>query len=271
MADDVITVELQGSPDDQGDVRLDDFIEELKAVKKALKHTTRIVADGNENAVYHKIIDLTHNSPYQVRIQLVARKPQFARAPRDTVRKMSTSLRMMQHRHPRIPDDFDLAAVEAYKDIAKPLNKRLATVKIATDQNNKTVSIGKGFDQDVEKLLGRDQQERGSIVGVLENLYTHNNNRFAVFPVVGPSRVMCQFEADLRNKVFEAAGKFIRVDGLMVYKANAKFPHLIYVNKLEIIPEQSATKFSELRGLAPKALKGERSEDYVRRLRDANW
>lgn len=255
--------------DDNGNVRLEDFLEELGAIKNALRHTELKVA-GKANTVYYRVIDLTHSSPSTVRIEAVAQRREYQHVPRRVVRRFATSLRMIGKRH-RAPKDFDLETLEAFRGIYTPLGKRLRRVTITEDEKQKKAAINQAFDDALRLIIGPDERERGSMMGKLEALNVHLGNRvFVIYPTIGASKVTCRFVGpELRDKVLANAGQYVRVDGWLVYKTKAKFPHAMEVNRIESFPNDAVTSLSDIRGIAPDATKGVRSEDFVRDLRDA--
>jgi hypothetical protein len=263
MPDATLTIQLEGSPEDQGHVRLNEFIDELRAFNVALRHTERIIT-GGDSTVYYQIIDLKHSSPYTVRIKALSQKPQYHAMPRKVLRRFSTSLRMIRRR--RMPKDFDAEAIEAFKNLADPVKKHLSRVKVIED-NRKEAVVDQKYDSALAALIGFDQREQGSMMGKLDALNVHlDNNQFFIYPTVGPTRITCRFTNRLRSEVLAAAGQYVRVDGWAIYKSNAKFPHGMQVTKLEVCSE--ASKLSDIRGIAPDATSGIKSEEFVRKLRD---
>lgn len=265
-----LTIQLEGSLDDNGNVRLEEFIEELGAIKAALKETERIVA-GKSNVLYYRVIDLKHTSPASIRIEGVAPKREYQHVPRRVFRRFTTSLRMIQRRH-TAPRDFDLQALEAFRNISSPLRKNIRKVTVVDDDKNRKAQVNQEYDDALRKIIGYDQKERGSVMGRLEALNVHmHNNTFTLYPTVGPSKVTCKFRSDLRQRVLDYAGHYVRADGWVIYKSQGKFPHAMDVTGLKDFPSDVATKFSELRGLAPDATGGVSSEEFIRRIRDDEW
>jgi hypothetical protein len=260
-----LTIQIEGSSEDQGHVRLNEFIDELNAVSAALKHTERILT-GGKSTIFYRIIDLKHSSPSTVRIQAVAQKPQHSAMPRKVFRRFSTSLRMI--RKNRLPVDFDAEAIEAFKNLTDPLKKHIERVKFI-EEDKKEALVDQKFESALDNIIGFDQKEPGSILGKLDALNVHlDNNQFYIYPSVGPTRITCKFPAQLRQRVLSAAGQYVRVDGWAIYKSNAKFPHGMQVTAVEVFQEGQAAKLSDIHGIAPDATAGEKSEDFVRKLRD---
>jgi hypothetical protein len=263
-----LTIQLEGSLDDNGNVRLEDFLDEMEAIKTALKHTEVIVA-GKPNTVYYRVIDLKHSSPSTVRIEAVAQKREYQQMPRRIIRRFATSLRLIQRRRVA-PRDFNIETLESFRRIYNPLGKKLRKVTITEDEKQRKAAINQAFDDALRSIIGPDERERGSLMGKLEALNVHLGNRvFAIYPTVGPSKVTCKFVGtDLRDKVLASAGQYVRVDGWVIFKNKAKFPHAMDVQEIESFSD-GFSKLSDIRGIAPDATKGERSEDFVRKLRDA--
>jgi hypothetical protein len=270
MATATLTIQLEGSLDDNGNVRLEEFLEELQAIKTALKQTERIVV-GQQNTVYYRVIELTHSSPSTVRIEAVAHRKENQHVPRRVVRRFATSLRMIQRRH-RAPRDFDLEALEAFKNISNPLSKNLRKITITEDEKRTKAAINQEYEDALRRIIGYDQKERGSMMGKMEALNVHlNTNTFIIFPTVGPKKVTCKFRGDLRQTVLKYAGSYVRADGVIISKSQSKFPHAMEVFKLEEFPAEEATKLSDIRGMAPNATDGIRAEEFTRKLRDEEW
>ena len=264
-----LTIQLEGSLDDDGNVRLEDFLEEMDAIKAALKRTELVLA-GKTNTVYYRVIDLKHSSPSTIRIEAVAQRREYQHMPRRVVQRFATSLRLIQRRHVA-PRDFDIETLESYRRIYNPLGKKLRKVTITEDEKQRKAAINQAFDDALNRIIGPDERERGSMMGMLDALNVHLGNRtFAIYPTVGASKVVCKFVGpELRDQVLASAGQYVRVDGWIIFKQKAKFPHGMEVRSIEAFSPEKISKLSDIHGIAPDATKGERSEDFVRHLRDA--
>jgi hypothetical protein len=65
---------------------------------------------------------------------------------------------------------------------------------------------------------------------------------------------------------------FVRISGELHFKKTEKFPHLIKVSKIDVLPERSdSASLSGLRGIATGSLRGVSSHEYVERARDGDW
>ena len=120
---------------------------------------------------------------------------------------------------------------------------------------------------------GPDQVEEGSVVGSLDMIDVHNQrNVFKVYPIVGPSSIKCHFQTGMLPQATAGIKHFVRIAGLLHYKKAEKFPHLIKVSSIEVLPERSdAPNLSSLRGIATGAYGGMSSSDYVEKVRNGDW
>ena len=71
----------------------------------------------------------------------------------------------------------------------------------------------------------------------LELINVHKNaNRFHIFPVVGPEKVVCHFSNSLMSQAVSAVGRSVRVLGKTRKKPIDRFPHAIEVESIEVLP-----------------------------------
>src|SRR5438105_1491048 len=79
------------------------------------------------------------------------------------------------------PEDFDLPALEAYRDLGTMLDKHVAGITITTSRRRK-VQIDKKFETKVSEIIGPDELIEGSLSGMLEWLNLHNTSIFHIYP-----------------------------------------------------------------------------------------
>ena len=259
---------MEGSAEDGGYVRLDELLGQLAAVKGALKATERVIGI-DKGSVDFQVTALSFASPYRVKLRGVPNgdcTPQDARL---VMRSFPTYLRMIRHR--RMPHNFDLDAAEKFKNLADKLRKPDQKVTML-DANDRAIAIDGHYRENLNRLIGRDEFSPGAVMGMLEQMNVHaNNSQFTIYPRIGPKKVVCKFKRELLGAVLSAAGKYIQVDGLAVYKQGYPFPYAMRVQCIHVFGTEGVTQLSEIRGLSPDATKGEPSEVFVRKLRDANW
>jgi hypothetical protein len=271
MADAEITIELEGIPEDGGDVRLGEFIEELNAIRSALRLTERQVVRSDAQAVDYKIVNLSHSSPATVTIGMTSRDPVYKDTPRRISRRFTSSLRLVRQGH-RYASRLDTRTLEAFQGITAPTKKHIARLKV-TGERNHSVHIDQQFERSLARLLEGDESERDEIIGRIERVDIHGKNQFDMYPIIGSPRIRCTAPGRLQKAIFAAIGRTVAVDGWALYRKDSPFP---YAMKVEAVGEPMAgddelPTMADLRGIAPDATGGEKPEDFIRELRDASW
>lgn len=220
-----IIIRLIGS-DTDGDVRLLDFTEELEAFSEALRQTERLLSGRDKPSIYYKIVDLRHGSPATVVIEAVRGR----NAPVSPSKVMHTFVRDLRLlRKKKTPAKVDLPMLEAYRDLALPLQRHMRVVEVVEIPEQRVILIDSLFTQHVEEVIGPDLVSYGSISGRLERVNLHNALRFEIYPPVGPRRVKCEFRSDQKKRVKDALDNYVTVSGRLRYKKWDKYPHAIDV------------------------------------------
>jgi hypothetical protein len=270
MPDAQITIQIEGIAEDGGAVRLADFLEELNAVKNALRQTERVVVKSEERAVEYKIIKLSQSSPAIVTIDIAPRDPVYSHTPRKISRRFTTSLSMVRRGH-RYASSLDLRTLETFQGINAPVKKHISRVTVI-GENSQPVQIDQQFERSLKRLLEGDERERDEIVGRVERLDIHNKTQFDIYPMIGSSRIRCTAPKRLYSKILSSVGQWVAVDGWALYRKDGPFPYAMKVE--EISPRKTDEELplmSSLHGIAPNATDGKSAEDFVRELRDAYW
>jgi len=216
--DRTITIELSDSSAKDDDLRLDDFLEQMRNFKAALRETERVVF-GSEPALYFRIKRLEKNSPPVVTLEAVAdvvderSGPEYASI---VVRSLTTNLRVIEKRR-RLPGKIDFQALASYRDLAAPPEKPYLRIRVQSGKHG--IVIGSSFRETIDKIAGKDEFSYGSISGNIEAINLHDKNRrFTVFPVIGPSKISGTFQQKDRALFANAVDKYVTVYGRLRYK-----------------------------------------------------
>ena len=261
---------MEGDAAAGGDLQLGQFIEELTAIRNALRQTERTVLHREENAVRYRVTGLSHSSPAKVTITVSSREPAYTNIPRRITRRFESSLRVVKRNH-RFAERLDLRTLETFKAITSPAARHNIKVVVSTDQN-RSVTLDKAFNVSVARLIAGDERERDELVGRVERVDIHNKNSFDIYPVAGPERVRCNAPQKLQSEVLAAIGRYVSVEGIALYRKDAAFPYAMKVDAIHLRRRDSELpSMRALHGIAPKATDGVRSEEYVRNLRNVGW
>jgi len=267
-----ITLQVEGSTEDHGHVRLQEFIRRLQLLRNALQVTERQITGLDSTSVYWRIVDLKHNSPATVVLEEVPlpkahdapvapRGPAVGEQLVSRMSRINRSARALPH------DQQDLAILEAYRELGSIADRHIE--KLVLKVGKSRVSIAPSFTRNIEKIIGPDELVHGSINGRIEALNIHNALRFVVYPIVGPKRVVCDFPKRIKRDVLAAIDRYVHVTGELRYKQWASFPHAMDATSIEVLPEDSALPtLDDLRGAAPGATGNLSSEDFVEKLRN---
>ena len=265
-----ITIQLVGVKTDREDVRLDDFIEQLKDVKKALLENELAVTRKDAPTLDYKVVDLRHSSPATVVLEPVPISGELTRVDPNLVSQVvggfATELRSIKRRG-KLLREPELGRLLAYQKLGVRENNRITKVKISVGRDR--VTIDDVFKRKLDAILGPDEFAEGTISGMLEAVNFHNTNKFQLYPVIGPKRVNGTFSNSLRPSIKEAIGCFVTVQGKLRYKAWSQYPHGLVAESVDIHePDSELPSLTELRGAFSGSLGQLNSIEFVEQLRN---
>jgi hypothetical protein len=268
--DAIMTVEL--IPQASGaEFRLDDFLDQMQAIKSALRETERFMS-GGEPSLYLRINTLHKNSPIRATLEALPERstaegsspppPTYASR---VVRTMTTNLRVISRRR-RVPTKADMPVLDAYRKMATPAEKYRVDVKIQSGPHS--VVINRQFREALDSVVGENQYSHGTVSGMIEGINIHERSRrFWLYPIVGAVRIMGTFRAKDRKLFAQAVDKYVTVYGRLSYKSWDQHPYAVLADEITIhdLPQHD---LKDLRGMAPNATGALNSKDFIDQLRD---
>lgn len=262
MPNERLIFQLRGSADENGDVRFDDFIRELAAIKKSLSDMDRLA--GNEGKVYYRVVDLHHS---HATLELQAFPVEPAMTDFDAgIDLWYKSVDAIQRDVPP-PFNLDYPALQGLRELTSVLGTRMP--ELLVQRGDQTVSVSPALAKQVDQILGPYQYEIGSFVGNLEQINLHDTYKFTLYPVSHAPSLTCLFPRNMKREAIEALDHYVRVYGRFRYHKNYPQPIDLRVREIEIMPDESEIpSMAELRGAAPGATGNLSSEEFVRRVRD---
>lgn len=266
-----ITIQFVGAEDKHGDVRLADFIDQLRTIRTALHERERMVSHSDQPQIEYKIVDL-HHSNATVVLEAVPLNGALdgARSYVDkVVNGFSEELRTIK-REGKIVDEPDIDRLQAYSRIGERRDNLIATIRVTVGR--KAVTIDRKFKENVSKILGPDELIDGSVSGMLEAINIHNTNRFTLYPTIGPKKIAGTFDNSLRAQVKQGIGSFVTIAGKLRYKQWSSFPHGVIAEEIDVHePNSELPKLSELKGAFAGVTNGKNSIEFVAQIRDESW
>lgn len=265
-----ITIELVGSAFDKQNVRLNDFIEQLRNIKEALIENELAISGAHKATVDYKVVDLRHNSPATIVLEPVSLNGLMpAHLLADVPQSFTNELRQIRDKK-KLVREPDLSRLEAYRRIGAKEKSRIKKVKITYDR--KAVTIDEKFQENLNEIVGPDELVEGSISGTLEALNFHNTNKFTLYPQLGPKKIAGMFPQELRPRVKEAIDNFVTIYGKLRYKAWSSHPHGIIANTIDIHePDSELPSLFDMRGSFAGSTGKLNSVEYIDKLRNEDW
>lgn len=268
-----ITVQLKGDPMDNENLRLNDLINQLDAIRNTLSHLERKIAEPDASPIQYRIVNLSHGSPATIVFDAIpGTKGKDVSAL--VVDRFVDGIKNIQHGI--IPDDYDADILESFKKIGPRVQKKnhhkfVSLVSIATDSNR--VDVEQSLESKIDTLVGPDEIVQGSICGTLELINIHAQaNTFRIYPIIGPSKVDCHFKGSQLNNAIMGINRYVNVTGALRYKRRDKFPYAVNDAEVEVYPdEQELPSIFDLKGIAPNATGNLKSEDFISKLRHETW
>ena len=263
MADNRISLILEGMQRDDGHVRFDVFLQELQRLKSVLGRLDGSSTDGQRNS-HFAVVGLSHSSPARVELEQRPNRgrPDVGPIIYNTFQQLYGSIESDQ-----IADDVDFRLLADIKQLAEPVGATLnsATLKFNGSEFPLTETIAKR----IELHMAEYEECAGSLDGMLEKVNVHADaNVFTVYPDVGPTSVSCHFPEELLDKVFAAGKRKVSVTGIFRYRKTASYPHHVDVQAIDIFQDvEQLADFQDIFGIAPDATGAMSSEDFVKELR----
>jgi hypothetical protein len=266
MANRRITLEIPGLPEDDGYVRLKDFLGALQSLQSALTQADNLVTEGGKSA-YGRIVGLSCSSPATITVEAVPFDPSDKR----TDRIVPTILNAPKRSSGMPIDDPSRLLLNAIDDLVGLSENRPTPVILKNGDGATSLLLETSVRREISRVLTPAHRERGSVRGRLEAINLHAGaNNFRIYPIVGPHKVICRFPQSLIDQAVAAVNQRVVVIGILHYREGEHFPHQIDVADVKFLqPDSELPTLSELRGIAPDATGELKSEEFIRKLRDA--
>jgi hypothetical protein len=245
-----ITLRLRGLDEDNGDVKLNEFVQELEILKKALIETQKIIS--RDAFAYFKIVELQKNSPALIVIEAVPNKIENLLDTYELVDRFFGSIQNIQEGI--YPKGFTYETFTSYKDLTS-LQEKKKIADIGFSRNGEPPNYLPDFSRKIETIMGQDEFEFGSYTGMLDAINIHNQNVFYIYPTSHLPKLKCIFPFEQKGNALIALGKYVTVTGQKRSLTNIRGSHPIemHVYKIDIHPdEKDLPTLRELRGIASR-------------------
>ncbi len=261
-----IILTLEGLPEDDGHVRVTDFINEIRSFVHFVNETDNLVTGSGRPSFYLRVVGLSHGSPAIVAMEALPRDEENDQRAEVFTRTFGIFEDIKGQKNLGF---VDYGQLEALKNFVAPIGNRIATASVSLD--SKVIDITQELKAKINLELAAEDTYPGEFRGMLEYLNVHGNQRvFRIYPDIGPSKVSCNFSESHKDNAIKAIDRFVEVRGTVTQKKAAYYPHEIDVEEITVLPsEDELPTLYDLRGMAPKATGEMMSEEFVRSIRDA--
>jgi hypothetical protein len=274
MAEPTITIQFEGDPDENGDVRLPDFVEKVTEFLAALNATESLLPDEARGKVYYRIVELSRKSPATISVMPIGQR---AEARKIFARTFAEGIRTVNEPKTRKDALQSAPSLRPFAALTPTSDKhiRRMTVKVKGVRSKKIVLLPEhpNWLHIVPQVATIEPDySHGSVSGRIEQLNVHAGaNRFRLWPRFGPV-INGTFGESVRHKIVAGADKYVRVYGRLKFIGGDDYPHEIdHVSDVEEFePDEDLPRLADLRGIAPDATGGMNIRDFVESLYDAD-
>jgi hypothetical protein len=272
MATARLTITIKGATRDKGKVRLDALIAKLVAVQRALSAIEESLPSHESHGdVYLRIQKITYSSPLSMIIDVTTAKKDGTYT-RSLVGTFKTDLEGLTSGSGSAANT-PYARLDAYRELAESGLSKSESAAIRAGR--KTFLIDAQFKETIDSILSdatAEEREHGSVTGRLDVINLHGKKQFYIYPSLGPTRIKCMFEEDLREAVKKAIDQKVQVSGILRYRKHDSHPFAVEAKRIEpLLEDVELPTFESLRGIAPDITEGMNAADYIRKIRDEEW
>ena len=252
---------LDGDPRDDGLVRAADFVSFLSSVLAALRRLE--LERGEKRASGYRIVDLDLGSATVALEPDVMESPHALQILGDFVEGVAAARDGTLDRQPFQPETR-----RAFLKLLEPLKKNhLRSIVIRADSVN--VELRTDTAESIRIFSGPEIHAVGELTGFIDAINVHRESVFFLYPLIGPTRVRCQFDRQMLDQVRSSLKRYVSVFGLIEYPEGSPFAARITVDRIEVHPDENDLISPEsLFGSLPHLTGGVDSVAYVRRVRD---
>lgn len=228
-----------------------------------LREVDAEISDSHRGSLKWRIKDVSQNSP--ITMTIFAEPTSEVDISQNVVDAYTDGLQLIDESSDAIPPFFTPRALEKAKRLVGVLNDGVERIAFE-GSSQKPVTPTQRLAANVDELL-HTYDELTSFEGNLDAATVHGKRIFYVWDVFD-GRVSCRFPEHMLQEVLSLFGHRVIVHGRAHYSRSGK-PLYIEVEDVEGVPEQESRPAPE--ELEPiNITDGLSSEEYIRRLRDAD-
>jgi hypothetical protein len=264
----LITLQIEGTPSEDGHVLVSDFIGRLEELLATLNGIDRIVGQTAQPTLNYRIVDASHKSPLTLTIEPII-KSRVKPEPQHIQKRNARFFKEMRavRRNEPISPEIDDAVLDHMRAMVEGLGTEFISARIYNGESD--VDLDSTFEKNVRRLLEEEDASYGSEEGMLEAGNIHGRARTCwIYPRIGAQRIRCDFLPGTRDQIKDNFGKYVRVEGVKYFRPTSPFPFRVAVKDFQAIEDEQPISLKDIEGIAPNATGGISSVEFVRNLRD---
>ncbi|WP_156820533.1 hypothetical protein [Thioalkalivibrio thiocyanodenitrificans] len=265
-----LTFHVEGIDEDDGDVRLKAFIDQLSALRKALNAADEIVTHSEKPTAIYRVSGLSHESPAAVTLTATPTdsKHDYTGSVVDYFVNGINTIRNSED----LPEDATESFLDSVTSLVNGLDKKFKRMWIDVN-GKKRVSIDGSLASALNKVLSRTMVTYGTVNGIVERFNSHSEPHYfyLYYPYTGHA-VKCIFPKSMLMLAAQAVEKNVTVTGELKIRDKKFHPSECVVKDIEIHPSDSELPLmNDLIGVAPDATGAESTFEFIQKIRDEWW
>jgi hypothetical protein len=230
-----IEVQLEGSAEDGGAVRLDDLHQFLHNLRETLQAVEREVTEGERPSTVYRVVGLSYKSPARVEIQACPEPDSEDVGPAVVSRFGEQITQIIKGVE---PPGIEPQTLQKMLGLCAGYRRHLTSVRFLVGEE--PITLPRDFETTVRKMLGRVFRAHGNYRGKVEQVNVHEDPPyFHIYPAVGRSRIRCNYKRSVIGSIGPYIERTVDVFGVLKYRGDSDEPFEIDVEEVEILPLQS--------------------------------
>ena len=259
-----LEVQLEGSSEDSGAVRLGDFQQFLQQLIQTLSAVEHEITNGKRSVTAYRVVELSYASPVRFVLEAVS---EFGKQDHGVAVVSRFTKEIEQVLEGNEPQGMDFRTLEIMQGLSAGYKKHLKSIQFNAE--NKVIPLPQDFDIKIKKLLGNVYRSYGTFRGKLEAVNIHSNPcSVNIYPVAGPTKIRCTYKKGNFPEIGELLETTVDVYGVMLYRGDAPHPHEILIDSITpLLPKDQLPTTEEIIGSMSGLTDGMDIESYLRRIR----
>lgn len=262
-----ITFHIEGIDKDDGNVRLNVFVDQLTVFRKLLNAADAIVSKKRQPTSYYKITNLSHNSPAALTLSGEPLDEENNHTEK-TFKYVIDGLRQIRTQKVA-PDDASENFINSANDLLNGLNNKYSRMWLDISDGSK-VNLDTDLAKAIKGLMSGYTTSFGTIKGEIETFSGHTEPyHFNLYHPLGGQAVKCIFKKNLKELAGKAVNKSVTVTGMLRYRPEKYFPYECQVKEIHIHPlDSELPTLGSLGGIASNATGETDTLEFIKKVRD---